>query len=78
MQHAWKFFDLDQLSTLNTGSLSLDTDLSQLWVEMTYPITRKKLDDLGCMFAILQWLVAVVLGFVDAEEQEFAKVPKFP
>eukprot|EP00434_Breviolum_minutum_P029013 symbB.v1.2.025663.t3/scaffold2468.1/size78489/9 len=40
---------------------------------MTYPITRKKLDDLGCMFAILQWLVAVVLGFVDAEEQEFAK-----
>ena len=31
MQHAWKFFDLDQLSTLNTGSLSLDTDLSQLW-----------------------------------------------
>ena len=25
------------------------------------------------MFAILQWLVAVVLGFVDAEEQEFAK-----
>lgn len=31
MQHAWKFFDLDQLSTLNTGSLSLDIDLSQLW-----------------------------------------------
>lgn len=39
-QHAWNFFDLDQVSTLNTGSLSLDTDLSQ--VEMTYPITRKK------------------------------------